>query len=299
MTSIAILGCGYVGIELCEQLVAGGHEPIGIRRSAAGLQAVAATDATPMQGDVTDAGSLGSIPDVDALIFAASSGGRDAEAARRVYVDGLRTVIEHFGERAHPPQQLIYTSSTGVYGDHHGDWVDEETPIAPASPKTEVLAEAERITREVAPAYGIHGIVARVAGIYGPDRYRLERYLDGPVTAGYRNTIHRVDVAGAIAHFLTHGAGGQDLVLVTDDEPVDRWTFADWLAEQVGVDPPPKRTVADRLADADLSARTRRRLSTAKRCDNARLRGLGYDLAYPTFREGYREAIEAYRERAA
>lgn len=292
---VAILGCGYVGLELCRQLVARGHEPVGIRRSAAGVEAVEAAGARAVQADVTAPATLERIPAVEAAVFAASAGGRDAAAARETYVRGLETTVDHFSQRSEPPEKLIYTSSTGVYGDHGGDWVDETTAIDPQNPRAEALAAAERVVRTAAPDRGIDGIVARVSGIYGPDRYRLERYLDRPVTRGYRNTIHRDDVAGAVAHLLTETDGGHDLVLVTDDEPVDRWAFADWLAEQVGVDPPPKRTVAERPAGADLSERASRRITTSKRCDNARLRSLGYDLRYPTYREGYREAIETYR----
>jgi len=287
---VAILGCGYVGLELARQL--SDHEVVGVRRSEAGLAAVEAADAEPVQADVTDADDLAAVPDVDAVVFAASSGGRGAEAARRVYVDGLRTAIETFGAGEHVPDRLVYTSSTGVYGDHDGGWVDEETPLDPTTEKTGVLAEAERLAREVAPEYGIDGAVARFAGLYGPDRYRLDRYLEGPVTEGYLNMIHRDDAAGVVRFMLE--STDEDLLLAVDDEPVDKWTFADWLADECGVERPPKRTKAERLED-DISEAARRRILTSKRCSNDRLRELGYEFRYPTYREGYRPAIEARR----
>jgi nucleoside-diphosphate-sugar epimerase len=256
---VGILGCGYVGLELARQL-GREHDVIGVRRSGDGLAAVEEAGADAIEADVTDPGSLSAIPDVDALVFSASSGGRGAAAAERVYVDGLRTVIELFGERDAVPDRLVYTSSTGVYGDHGGDWVDEETPLSPTTDKTRVLAEAERIARELAPEYGIDGAVARFAGLYGPGRYRLDRYLNGPVTEGYLNMIHRDDAAG-----------------------------------ECGVERPPKRTKADRLEDEGLTDAARRRILTSKRCSNERVRGLGYQFAYPTYREGYRAAIDAYR----
>jgi nucleoside-diphosphate-sugar epimerase len=290
---VGILGCGYVGLELARQLQ-GDHEVVGVRRSEAGLAAVEETGAEAVQADVTDADDLEAVPDVDALVFAASSGGRGAEAARRVYVDGLRTAIEAFGDRADPPDRLVYTSSTGVYGDHGGDWVDESTPLEPTTEKTTVLAEAERVAREVAPEYGIDGAVARFAGLYGPDRYRLERYLEGPVTEGYLNMIHRDDAAGVVRFMLTESDA--DLLLAVDDEPVDKWTFADWLADECGIERPPKRTKAERLED-DISEAARRRILTSKRCSNDRLREAGYEFRYPTYREGYRDAIAAHLDR--
>jgi nucleoside-diphosphate-sugar epimerase len=288
---VAILGCGYVGLELAGQLV-DDHVVVGVRRSDEGLAAVEATGAEPVQADVTDGADLAAVPDVDALVFAASSGGRGPEAARRVYVEGLRTVLETFGARADPPERLVYTSSTGVYGDHDGDWVDESTSLDPTTEKTQVLAEAERIVREAATAHGVDGAVARFAGLYGPDRYRLERYLEGPVTEGYLNMIHRADAAGVVRFMLE--STDEELLVAVDDEPVEKWAFADWLADECGLERAPKRTKAERLSE-DLSAAARRRILTSKRCANDRLRELGYEFRYPTYREGYRTAIESHR----
>ncbi|AXR80681.1 NAD-dependent epimerase/dehydratase family protein [Natrarchaeobaculum sulfurireducens] len=291
---VAILGCGHVGLELGRQLESNGHHVIGVRRSEAGLEQIEDAGFEAIRADVTDRESLAAIPDVEAIVFSASSGGRGAEAAREVYVEGLRTAVDAFGERDEPPERLVYTSSTGVYGDHDGDWVDEETPLEPTTEKTEVLAEAERVALEQPPEHGFEGTVARYAGLYGPGRYRLERYLEGPVTEGYLNMVHRDDAAGSVRFLLEEEVGRNEVVVVVDDEPVDRWTFADWLAEQAGVDVPPKRTTDERLADDELSDAARRRLLTSKRCSNDRLRDLGYEFRYPTFREGYRDALESY-----
>jgi hypothetical protein len=87
----------------------------------------------------------------------------------------------------------------------------------------------------------------------------------------------------------------EELLLAVDDEPVDKWAFADWLAEECGVKAPPKRAKAERLDDDSLSEASRRRILTSKRCSNDRLRELGYPFEYPTYREGYRAAIGAYR----
>ena len=291
---VVILGCGYVGLELGRQLETQGHEAIGVRRSDDGLTAIERTGFEAVRADATDHQSLEEIPDADAVVFAASSGGRGADAAQRVYVDGLQTAIETFGRREDPPDRVVYTSSTGVHGDHDGDWVDEETPIEPTTEKTAVLAEAERIALEQSHEYGIDGTVARYAGLYGPDRYRLSRYLDGPVTAGYLNMVHRADAAGAVRFLLVGDHAREEIVQVVDDEPVEKWAFADWLAERCGRDPPPKRTKAERLEAGDLSSAARRRLLTSKRCANDYLRSLGYEFAYPTYREGYEAAVAEY-----
>ncbi|NGM69669.1 SDR family oxidoreductase [Natronolimnobius sp. AArcel1] len=291
---VAILGCGYIGCALGRQLAARGHRSIGVRRSERGLEQIETAGFEAVQADITDADQLAEIPDVDAVVFAASSGGRDAEAAREIYVEGLKTTIDAFGERESSPDRLVYTSSTGVYGDHGGDWVDEETPIDPTTAKTEVLAEAERVALERPAEHGFDGTVARFAGLYGPDRYRLERYLEGPVTEGYLNMVHRNDAAGSVRYLLTEDRARDDIVQVVDDEPVSKWAFADWLAHECDLPEPPKQTKAERLEAGDLSEASRRRILTSKRCSNGYLRDLGYEFVYPTYREGYRDALEAY-----
>lgn len=291
-----ILGCGYVGIELGRQLTEAGFDVVGVRRSADGLAAIESAGFTAMKADLTAPETLESLPDARWLVFAASSGGRGADAAQRIFVDGLETAIEAYGTRSSPPERLVYTSSTGVYGDHDGEWVDESTPIDPTTDKTAVLAEAERVAIERTAQYGIDGTVVRFAGLYGPDRYRLSRYLEGPVTEGYLNMVHREDAAGSIAFLLRENLARGETVLIADDEPADKWTFADWLADQCGLDSPPKQTKAERIADGSLSAAAKRRIKTSKRCSNDRLNELGYELRYPTYREGYRAAIDAYVE---
>lgn len=286
---LGVLGCGYVGVELCRQLADAGHDVVGVDRRRAARADAEVAGATAIAADVTDADALAAVPDVDALLFTASTGGGDAAAARRTFVDGLETTIAAFADRTEPPARIVYASSTGVYGDHRGDWVDESTPIEPRTAKTEVLAAAEAVVRETS---AMAGVVARIAGIYGPGRWGLERYLDRPVTAGWKNHAHRVDVAGALSMLAVSGKADGSVVLVVDDEPVHRWTFADWLAERLDREPSSRLTVTERLEAGELSERTRRRLTTSKRCSNATLRGFGYDLQYPTYREGYRAAIE-------
>lgn len=292
--TVVILGCGYIGIELGRQLQ--DERVVGVRRSAAGIDAIEAAGFEAVQADLTDPDALATVPDAETLVFAASSGGRGAEAAREIYVDAQQTALDHFATRSDSPDRYIYTSSTGVYGDHDGDWVDESTAIEPTTEKTTVLAEAERVALESAADLGIDGTVARLAGLYGPDRYRLHRYIDGPVTEGYLNMVHQEDVAGAIRHLLSEDLARDEVVLVVDDEPVSKWEFADWLAEECGVDAPPKRTKEERLDDDDISEAGKRRVLTSKRCDNSKLRDLGCEFEYPTFREGYRDRIETYRE---
>jgi len=282
---VAIVGCGYVGLELGRRLVGDGTVVFGVRRSRDGLAAVEEAGLEPVRADATDPASLAAVPDVDTVVFAASAGGRDPVAARRTYLEGQCNTIAAFGQRPAAPDRYLYTSSTGVYGDRGGDWVDEDTPLTPATERQRILARAERIAIQGARTAGMAGTVARLAGLYGPGRYRLASYLEGPVAPGYLNLCHRDDAAGAVATMLETPDTRGEVVTVVDDEPVERPALAAWLAEACGEPVPPARSTDEREAAPRPS----------RRCSNAKLHSLGYDLAYPTFREGYRAAVAAYR----
>ncbi|AWB28697.1 NAD(P)H-binding protein [Halococcoides cellulosivorans] len=290
MDSVAILGCGWVGCEL-GRILAGRVRAVGVRRSDAGLERVRGAGIDAVQADLTDADSLARVPDVEALVVAATPDDRTAAAARRLHVDGLRTAIDHFSGREAPPDRLVYVSSTGVYGDHGGDWVDESTEIDPPTAKLEAIATAERITRERSGA--IDGTVARFGGLYGPERYRMARYVEGPVTAGWLNSIHRDDAAGAIAHLIATDAR-PDIVNVVDGSPVEKHRFADWLAEQCGRPQPPKRSVAERIdALDDPNGDRGARIRAQKRVAGDRLRSLGFRPRCPSARAGFAAAVAA------
>ncbi|GAA0244222.1 SDR family oxidoreductase [Haladaptatus pallidirubidus] len=279
--NVAILGCGYVGLELGRQLDGNGHDVVGVRRSADGVQAIGDAGFDGVRADVTDEDSLSAIPDVDSLIYAVSAGGRDSESARDAYLDGLRTTLSHFSERDAPPERVVYTSSTGVYGNRDGAWVDESTPLVPNTEREEILVEAERIAREESD---MDWTVARFAGLYGPKRYRLERYLDGPVSERYLNLIHRDDAAGAIRFLLEADVARNETVLACDDEPIWKPTLAEWLSEQCDVEPP------------EHGEASSERARSSKRCSNEKLKEFGYEFRYPTYRKGYRDAISEYRQ---
>ena len=288
---IGILGCGYVGLELARQL-GDEYEVYGVRRSAAGLAAIRETGARAIEADLTDSAAVDGLPAADVLVFSASTSGSQSPAA--IYNDALGTVIDSFGERDESPDRLLYTSSTGVYGNHDGAWVDEQTPIDPVTERQAVLHEAEKLVHERAAAAGIDGTVVRFGGLYGPDRYRIERYLDGPVTAGYLNLVHRADAAGALRFLVDTDQAREDTILAVDEEPLDRWAFADWLADEGGVERPPKASIEEALERTD-SKRRRQRIRANKRCSSQKLRCLGFEFEFPTAYEGYRPAIDSFR----
>ena len=305
MAQLLIAGCGYVGAALAAQLAADGHRVLGLRRNPRGLPA----PVVPVAADLTDRAALARALDavggpLDALVYAAAPGAAADDAYRAAYVDGLRHALEVVAERGERLRRVLFTSSTSVYAQSAGEWVDEESATEPRGFRGARVLEAERMLF----ASGVPATALRLGGIYGPGRTRLvERVRSGraPARPGcYTNRIHRDDAAGALRHLLGLALAGErvaPIYLGVDDDPADEATVARWLAERLAV-PPPGASEASRSSGVSLQAseasaqrgeaeRSSSGLASAqqsnKRCRNARLRATGYRFRYPTFREGY------------
>ena len=274
MSRILIAGCGDVGTALGLSLAEHGHEVFGARRSAHRLP----EPLHPLPVDLTDARAIErAVPPVDAVVYAVAAGSRDEGAYRRAYVDGVSALLEVLEARAEPPRRVFFVSSTSVYGERGGEWVDETTPPAPRGFAGESLVAGER--RMLASP--IPATVVRFAGIYGPGRgWMIERARAGASCAGdppkFTNRIHRDDCAGVLAHLVDLRERCDDAYIGVDDAPVEECEVLEWLAARLGA-PAPRRV-------ADGSGESR---ASGKRCSNARLRASGYRFCYPTFREGY------------
>lgn len=268
-------GLGDVGGRTAARLVAAGHEVVGIRRSAtAGPDGV-----TMVAGDLTDPGLAGRLPAgaFDAVLVSVSADGRDPELYRSAYLQGPVTLLEGLRRRGDDVGRVVFTSSSAVYGQRDGGWVDEDSPTDPASPTARVLVTAERaIAGGPFPATSL-----RLTGIYGPGRTRLvELVRRGEAVVGstpsWTNRIHAADAAAACELLLGLGADAPPVVIGTDDEPADRVEVYRWLADRLGAPPP----VVDDERAPDRGS---------KRCRNTLLRSLGWEPRYPTFRDGYAE----------
>jgi len=247
-----IVGCGFVGKRLARKLVESGEEVVAVTRTGVSMEGVES-----LKCDVTNP-SL-ELPDADRVFYLVGAGGRDVDAYRKAYIEGMRNTLG-----ATDDASLAYSSSTGVYETDDGSWVDEETTIDATSERTRVLLEAEELARDAG------GTVVRFAGLYGEGRVGTDRYLNGAtVKAGYLNLIRGEDAATAL---LAADERDHDLYVAVDNEPVHRHDLARWLAEQTG------RRVGN------LVEETR---TPNKRCSNGRLRSTGWVPDYPTYKKGY------------
>jgi nucleoside-diphosphate-sugar epimerase len=278
---VLIAGCGYVGSELGRALVGESHRVWGLCR-----RAVSVPDGIrPIVADLGVAASLADLPpDFEYVFYLASPGGFDDALYRTVYVEGLSNLLEALDRQGHRPARIFFVSSTAVYAQQRGEWVDEASPTEPAHFSGRRLIEAERILFEGPFA----GTAVRFAGIYGPRRAQLVESVRAGRAVWRRsppqwtNRIHRDDCAGVLKH-LMQLERPEKIYLGVDCEPAEQGALLRWLAGVLGA-PPPR---AVRKKDPALRA-TRGN----KRCRNDRLVASGYDFLYPTFREGYRAVLE-------
>ena len=276
MANILIAGCGYVGTALGLRLAAAGHIVWGIRRSAEGLP----PGIRHLAADLTAPETLQELPPaLDVVFYTAAPNGSEEAAYRAIYVDGLRHVLEALVRQHQSPRRVLLTSSTAVYAQSAGEWVDETSPTEPQHFTGRRVLEGERVLLDGPfPA-----TVLRLGGIYGPGRTSLiERVRQGLATCRegpplYTNRIHRDDCAGALHHLMTLPQPDSRYIGV-DHEPADYCDVLRWLAAQLGA--PPPRVEASSGMDS-------RRHRTNKRCRHDKLIASGYVFHYPTFREGY------------
>jgi len=271
-----IAGCGFVGTQLGVELAAEGHAVWGLRREPGGLP----TPIRPLRADVTKPATLHDLPaQLDLVFFTAAPDQHDDEGYRRLYVEGLRNLIRALCAQGQQPRRLLFTSSTAVYAQSDGGWVDEDSPTQPHTFAGRRLLEAERIVL-TSP---FRSVVVRLAGIYGPGRGRLVENVrngtaacpDGPPI--YTNRIHRHDCVGVLRHLATIAAP-LPLYLAADHEPAENGSVLRWLAAQLHVAPPPVRPASE------LQSWER---GSSKRCRNDRLLRSGYRFRFRTFRDGY------------
>jgi nucleoside-diphosphate-sugar epimerase len=260
MSKVLVVGAGYLGSEVVRVFREAGFDAKGA--------SLGGGDGS-LACDVSDVDSVAALPDADAVVHCAASGRGGEDAYRRVYLEGCRNLVRRF-----PDAKLVFTSSSSVYAQHQGEVVTEESETIPDRATGEILLEAERLVLEAG------GVVARLAGIYGPGRsVLLRKFLDGEAVIeedGRRfiNTIHRDDAARAILHLIRLSpfpAG--EIFNVADSVTLTQLQVYQGLAEIFGKDLPPG-------GPRDLN---RKRGWTHKRVSNAKLRASGWEPDYPSF----------------
>ncbi len=279
---VLIAGCGYVGAPLGALLAAQGLAVWGLNRAPRTLP----PGVTPLRADLTRPAQLeGLLPaDLDAVVFLVSPSEGTEAAYSEAYLEAQRCLLAALPAPEARPLRWILATSTAVYAQRGGAWVDERSPTEPTRFQGRVLLQAEAL----AAASGHRVTAVRFGGIYGPGRARIiEGVQDGttPIYLGspeYRNRIHRDDCAGLLAHLLQLPDPPPCLVAV-DDDPAPMPVVINWLVTRLRARTPTVLPASRRL-------RTARKDN--KRGRNTLLHDLGYTLRYPTYKEGFASIIE-------
>ena len=267
---VLVAGAGDVGLTLAGVLAEAGLRVSTLNRSGRSVDG-----ATAIVGDLSAPATLGEIPSADVVVFTTAPPSRDEDGYRIAYVDGPQALLDAMPTE---PARAVVTSTTGVYGADDGRWITGSDEPTPARPTAELVVEGE-----AAVAARIPTTLVRASGIYGPGRRRLiDQVLTGSagVTPGtpdrWTNRIHRDDLVAALALCAVHPSPPA-VAIATDGSPTPRDTVLRWLAEQLGVELGPDPDPTDR--------------PTGKRCRNSELVDLGWEPAYPSYREGYTSVL--------
>lgn len=210
-----------------------------------------------------------------AIVITLTPNAYSAEDYRTTYWLNSQYIVQQLGQKTKP--LLLFVSSTSVYGQSDGEWVDESSPAEPSSPAAQWLLAAEQ---EIANS-GCPFCILRPSGIYGPGRdYLIRQVLQGNGGGEqFTNRIHSLDLARLLAFLLQRFSCGAPLppyVLASDDLPVPSHHLRAWLAELLAVTKlRPSQEPTSRGGN--------------KRISNQLLHQLGFELRYPTYKEGYPE----------
>ncbi|MEX0383029.1 SDR family oxidoreductase [Spiribacter sp. 1M153] len=266
---VLIAGCGRIGTRLGQGLADQGHTVFGLRRRPEGLPA----PIIPCAADLNaPAGLADRLPGgLDRVVVILTPPSYDDAGYRRGYVEALSHLCAALAASGNAGARLVFVSSTGVYGENGGAWVDESTPPVPSRFSGQRLLEAET----VAARHPGGSVVVRFAGIYGPGRESLLRRVASGAGCQaepprYTNRIHEDDCV-AILDWLSDHPNPAPLYLGVDDRPCPQCEIMDWLAAELG-QPTPARTAGEAMG---------------RRCSNRRLKAAGYRLRHPDYRSGY------------
>ena len=274
-----IVGCGYLGLRLARRWRRQGEQVFVTTRSAHREKILASEGLQPIRWDVTHE-AIPRLPVVESVVFAIGFDRQAGYPIQDVYVDGLGRVLASCQQSV---RRILYISSTGVYGQSDGRWVDETAPAQPDREGGRACLAAEQLLQHH-PMFGQKAIILRLAGIYGPGRLpQLEPLRQGRPLAvaadAFLNLIH-VDDAVRVIAVCERQTQPPQVFCVSDGQPVRREDFYRHLAALIGSQDPSFESPSENSSQA-------KRARANKRISNQRLvRETSIVFAYPSFREG-------------
>ena len=282
MKKLLIVGCGDIALRALPQLVRN-FQVFGLVRAAGQADRIAALGAKPVAGDLDDPATLAPLAGAAELVLHLAPPGDSGEGDQR-----SANLIAALSPR--PPERLVYISTSGVYGDCRGAWVDEDRPVAPQTLRGARRADAERALLAWGKQRGVVVAVLRVPGIYAAERLPLAQLKRGaPVLRAeddvYTNHIHADDLAAICLAALERGAAGR-VYNANDDGEIKMGDYFDLVADRAGLPRPPRIARAAAEAGA-ISEGLMSFMRESRRLVNTRMKAeLGVRLRYPSVYEG-------------
>ncbi|WP_199610703.1 SDR family oxidoreductase [Flocculibacter collagenilyticus] len=295
--NILIVGCGDIGTALGKALHSDGYCVTGLKRSTQHP----AQSFKMLYGDVTKDIELFDLLTqstfFDQVVVILTPTERSEKGYKQIYLQGLTNLLSALQQNAasvkkHTPK-VFFISSTSVYSQNAGEWVNEQSATNPTNYRGRILLEAEQLITNFGTSNTINTIV-RFSGIYGPNRHHLLKQVDEKKAItekanphAYTNRIHRNDCVGVL-RFLINSHSQQaslaPLYLASDDNPAKKYDVVSWLAKQLMHSHYPESTILNEHTDLNMN----------KRCDNRLIIEAGYQLQFPSYQAGYISEIERY-----
>ena len=281
-----IFGCGYLGKRVASAWIQAGHQVFAVTRSEQNAATFRALGIRPIIADICEPDSLNGLPQVDAVLNSVGFDRTSNRTHEEVTCGGLTNILAAMEGRC---TRFLQISSSSVYGQSEGEWVDETSPCDPQTPGGQLCVRAEQMVRErFSLQTGGSAQILRLAGIYGPSRIlsRIESLKAGLTLVGspdsWLNLIHVDDAVTAILASEQQSHSNQ-AYLVVDNKPILRSTYYETLAELVHAPKP----VFDSSQPSPRGSG-----GVNKRCSNRKLREvLGWNPVYPTITTGLPHAI--------
>lgn len=278
-----VIGCGFLGLRVARRWQAAGEEVFAVTRSPQRARHLAEMGLQPVVADVTKVETLADLPVTDSVLFAVGFDRSIGLSIEEVYVDGLKNVLSRLGQL----RRFIYISSTGVFGQSDGGWVNEDSPCEPTRPGGRACLAAEHALAD--SPMGECSVVLRPAGLYGVGRLPLLRNIQqGKAIAGsgdaWINLIHIDDAAQAVVAAEAFETPSR-LYLVSDGQPTTRKAFYGELCELLEIPPAVFQDTNDMARISD------------KRVSNSRLlKELNIQLEFSSYKAGLRAIVDAMRQ---
>ncbi len=288
---LLIVGCGDVGQRVARELTDGRRvRLLALTSSLTSAEKLRGLGVTPLLGNLDQPDSLQRLAGVATRVLNLAPPPSDGQTDWRS--DPRTRALVRVLARRSPPTSVVYGSTSGVYGDRQGRWVDESTPVLPLSPRAWRRVDAEASVHWLARAIGVRSSVLRIPGIYAPDRPAgtpRDRLLRGtPVLRAeddvYTNHIHADDLARACLIALWR-ARTQRNINVVDDSELKMGDYFDLAADLYGLPRPPR--IAREGSEDQLPLMLMSFMSESRRLHNTRMKQeLRLRLRYPTVAQG-------------